>query len=87
MATAATEIRALTASAFRAPQKFVDFCRNGGKPLRGIVGGKELAGSMNVTFETIDPGTQEVLATVCEMGDAEVDLAVEAAQRAFIGTG
>jgi len=87
MATAATEIRALTASAFRAPQKFVDFCRNGGNPLRGVIGGKELAGTMNVTFETVDPGTQEVLATVCEMGDAEVDQAVEAAHRAFVGNG
>ena len=29
-------------------------------------------GSMNATFQTIDPGSQEVLATVCEMGEAEV---------------
>jgi acyl-CoA reductase-like NAD-dependent aldehyde dehydrogenase len=87
MATAATEIRALTASAFRAPQKFVDFCRNGGKPLGALIGGREVAGTMNVTFETIDPGSGEVLARICEMGDAEVDAAVTAAERAFAGNG
>jgi aldehyde dehydrogenase (NAD+) len=87
MATATSEIRALTASAFRTPEKFTEFCRNGGKPLRGIIGGEEVAGSMNVTFQTIDPGSQEVLATVCEMGEAEVARAVAAAQRAFDGNG
>jgi len=87
MASAATEIRALTASSFKAPQKFVDFCRNGGKPLGGLVNGREIAGTMNTTFQTIDPGSQELLATVYEMGDAEVELAVEAAQRAFEGNG
>jgi aldehyde dehydrogenase (NAD+) len=49
------------------------------------VDGKSISGSMNATFQTVDPGSQEVLATVCEMGDAEVALAVEAAQRAFQG--
>lgn len=87
MATAASEIRALTASAFTAPRKFVDFCHNGGKPLGGLINGREVAGTMNTTFQTIDPGTEELLATVCEMGDAEVDLAVEAAHKAFQGNG
>ena len=87
MATSPTEIRALTAAAFRAPQKFVDFCRNGGKPLAGLINGEEVTGTMNTTFQTIDPGSQELLATVCEMGDAEVDLAVEAADKAFRGNG
>src|SRR5215475_9584033 len=87
MATATPEIRALTASAFRAPAKFTEFCRNGGKPLGGVIGGEQVAGSMNVTFETIDPGSQEVLATVCEMGDAEVARAVDAAEQAFNGGG
>ena len=87
MATAALEIRALTAGAFRTPEKFNEFCRNGGKPLGGIVDGQHIAGTMNVTFETVDPGSQEVLATVCEMGDAEVARAVAAAQRAFDGDG
>jgi acyl-CoA reductase-like NAD-dependent aldehyde dehydrogenase len=87
MATAASEIRALTASAFRTPDKFTEFCRNGGRPLGGVIGGERVAGSMNVTFETIDPGSQELLATVCEMGDAEVARAVAAAQKAFDGYG
>ncbi|HVW01493.1 MAG TPA: aldehyde dehydrogenase family protein [Planctomycetaceae bacterium] len=83
MATALSEIRALTAAAFRTPDKFTEFCRNNGKPLGGVVNGEQIAGSMNATFQTIDPGSQEVLATVCEMGDAEVARAVAAAQRAF----
>src|SRR5262245_64011825 len=87
MATAASKIRALTASAFRTPEKFTEFCRNGGKPLGGVIGGEQVAGSMNATFQTVDPGTQEVLATVSEMGDDEVARAVAAAQRAFDGNG
>src|SRR6185295_14886917 len=87
MSTATSEIRALTAAAFRTPEKFTQFCRNGGKPLGGIIGGGQVAGSMNATFQTIDPGSQEVLATVSEMGDAEVARAVAAAQRAFGGDG
>jgi aldehyde dehydrogenase (NAD+) len=87
MATAISEIRALTASAFRTPKEFTEFCRNGGKPLGGIIGGEQVTGSMNATFQTIDPGSQEVLATVCEMGEAEVGRAVAAAQRAFDGSG
>jgi acyl-CoA reductase-like NAD-dependent aldehyde dehydrogenase len=83
MPASASEIRALTASAFTAPAKFRDFCRNGGKPLGGIIDGEPSAGSMNATFQTIDPGSQEVLATVSEMGEAEVARAVAAASRAF----
>jgi aldehyde dehydrogenase (NAD+) len=87
VATATSKIRALTASAFRTPEKFTEFCRNGGKPLGGVIDGEQVAGSMNATFQTIDPGSQEVLATVCEMGEAQVDRAVAAAQQAFDGSG
>ncbi|MFO0913494.1 MAG: aldehyde dehydrogenase family protein [Pirellulales bacterium] len=87
MATITTDIRALTAAAFRTPEKFIEFCRNHGKPLGGFIDGRQVPGSMNATFETIDPGTQEVLATVSEMGEAEVALAVAAAQRAYDGDG
>ncbi|MCA9130928.1 MAG: aldehyde dehydrogenase [Planctomycetales bacterium] len=87
MSTATTEIRAFTASAFQKPAKFIDFCRNDGRPLAGLIGGKEVRGTMNVTFETSDPGSLEVLATVCEMGQAEVALAVENAQQAFQKSG
>src|SRR5262245_615912 len=87
MPSTATEIRALTASAFRAPEKFTEFCRNSGKPLGGMIGGEPVAGSMNATFQTIDPGSQNVLATISEMGEGEVDRAVAAASRAFHGKG
>src|SRR5262245_24641957 len=87
MPSTASDIRALTASAFRTPEKFTDFCRNSGRPLGGMIGGEPAAGSMNATFQTIDPGSQNVLATVSEMGEAEVDRAVAAASRAFQGNG
>ena len=83
MSVASSEIRSLTAKKFDCPQKFTDFCSNGGKPLGGIIGGVETAGTMNATFETIDPGSHQVLATVCEMGAAEVNKAVLAAQNAY----
>lgn len=87
MATAAAEIQALTAAAFTTPDKFTEFCHNGGQPLGGVIGGRRVRGSMNATFETVDPGSQEVLATVCEMGEAEVAHAVDAATRAYQGEG
>ena len=87
MANSNTDIQAFTAAAFAAPNKFSEFCDNKGEPLGGFVDGKYIRGSMNVTFQTTDPGSQEVLATVCEMGEAEVSLAVEAASRAFDGEG
>ncbi len=86
MSIAAVEIQSFTASAFRSPVKFADFCKNNGKPLGGLIGGKSVRGMMNVTFETSDPGSLEVLATVCEMGQAEVADAVEIATRAFHGS-
>jgi len=87
MATATDQIQAFTAAQFSTPEKFTKFCNNGGKPLGGIINGESVSGSMNVTFESVDPGSQEVLARICEMGDAEVASAVDAAQRAFDGNG
>ena len=87
MAVAQAEIQAFTAASFSTPDKFTKFCDNGGKPLGGIIGGKSVPGSMNATLETIDPGSREVLATVCEMGEAEVARAVAAATRAYHGDG
>ncbi|MCA8989781.1 MAG: aldehyde dehydrogenase [Planctomycetaceae bacterium] len=87
MSTSTMDIRAFTASKFSTPEKFTKFCQNNGKPLGGFVDGEQITGSMNATFETTDPGTMQVLARVCEMGDAEVDQAVRAAQRAFDGDG
>ena len=87
MSTSTADIRAFTAAAFQTPDKFVQFCHNGGKPLAGIIGGEDVLGSMNATFQTTDPGSQELLATVCEMGQAEVSLAVDAATSAYQGQG
>jgi acyl-CoA reductase-like NAD-dependent aldehyde dehydrogenase len=87
MPTSVAEIRAFTAAAFTTPKKFTEFCHNGGQPLGGVIDGEWVRGSMNATFETIDPGSGEVLARICEMGDAEVRRAVDAAQRAFDGEG
>ena len=87
MSVAQAEIQAFTASAFATPEKFTQFCQNGGQPLGGLIGGQSVAGSMNATFQSCDPGSQELLATVCEMGAAEVDRAVAAATRAFHGNG
>ena len=87
MATATADVRAFTAAKFNTPDKFTQFCDNFGKPLGGFVGGDRIAGSMNATFQTTDPGSGDVLATVCEMGEAEVAQAVESAQRAFHGNG
>ncbi|MGI9473687.1 MAG: aldehyde dehydrogenase family protein [Rubripirellula sp.] len=87
MSTAHTEIQSLTASDFQTPESFVRFCHNDGEPLGGLINGKLIRGSLNATFETVDPGSMEVLATVCEMGHAEVDQAVVSAQRAFQGDG
>ena len=83
---AARDIQAFTASAFSTPRAFTDFASGNGKPLGALIGGESVTGTMNATFQTIDPGTQEVLATVCEMGKEDVDRAVTAAYKAFNGT-
>ena len=87
MSIARTEIQSLTAAQFETPESFTRFCQNGGQPLGGIIDGRSVRGSLNATFETVDPGSMEVLASVCEMGHAEVDRAVQSAQRAFRGNG
>jgi len=86
MSTAATQIRAFTADKFDPPAKVKEFCSNKDKALGGIIGGRCVQGTMNVSFETSDPGSMAVLATVCEMGPAEVDDAVNTAARAFHGS-
>ncbi len=87
MTVTAADIRSITAARFETPQKFLDFCANDGQPLGGIIGNEFVSGTMNATFETADPGSLEVLARVCEMGQAEVDAAVQAGLRAFHGNG
>jgi aldehyde dehydrogenase (NAD+) len=56
-----------------------------GKPKRMFIDGKWVEAASGKTFDTINPSTGEVLATVAE-GDAEdIDRAVAAARRAFTG--
>lgn len=55
--------------------------RIGSVPL--LIDGKEVEVSGGGTFETLDPATGEVIATLVAAGEAEVDAAVRAARRAF----
>lgn len=48
-----------------------------------FIGGKWLPSASGKTFETINPATEEVLAEVAEGDGQDIDLAVEAARRAF----
>jgi aldehyde dehydrogenase (NAD+) len=52
-----------------------------------LVGGKAAAASDGETFETYDPGSGEVLATVPQFNERDVDRAVSVAQQAFDKTG
>jgi acyl-CoA reductase-like NAD-dependent aldehyde dehydrogenase len=54
---------------------------------RPLVGGKEVEASDGSTFETHDPGSGEVLATVPNLTAKDVDTAVAAAQKAFDKSG
>jgi aminomuconate-semialdehyde/2-hydroxymuconate-6-semialdehyde dehydrogenase len=50
-----------------------------------FIGGKRLPSRSGRSFENVNPATEEVLGTVAEGAAAEVDLAVEAASKAFHG--
>jgi aldehyde dehydrogenase (NAD+) len=56
-------------------------------PLGGVIDGRDVLASDGATFDTLDPGTGERLASVAAMGQAEVDRAVEAARTAFAHSG
>ncbi|MDO8614005.1 MAG: aldehyde dehydrogenase family protein [Dehalococcoidia bacterium] len=58
-----------------------DFLSSG--PKRLLIGGRWEESASGKTFETLDPATGQVLARVAEGDDADVDLAVKAARRAF----
>lgn len=55
--------------------------------VRMIIGGEKVLASDGATFETLDPGTGEVLATVASAGPGDVDAAVKAARKAFTESG
>src|SRR3989344_4028843 len=54
-----------------------------GKPKLLLIDGKLVPALSGRTFETINPSTGKVLAQVAEAGEADIDLAVAAARRAF----
>ena len=56
-------------------------------PLKGIVGGKDVAGSAGETMKTIDPGSGKTLAEFCCLSPEDVDRAVGAAAHAFKKSG
>ncbi len=56
-----------------------------GKPKLLLIDGKHVPAKSGRTFQTINPTTGKVLAEVAEAGEADIDLAVAAARRAFEG--
>ena len=56
-------------------------------PLKSFVGGKWIEAADGSTFITKDPGSGEQLAEVTALSAADVDLAVQAADKAFRTTG
>jgi len=48
-----------------------------------FIGGEFVAAKSGKSFETINPATEQVLATVAEAGQADVDRAVKAARKAY----
>src|SRR5438874_10775194 len=48
-----------------------------------FIGGQWTAAQSGKTFDTINPATEEVIASVAEADAADVDLAVKAARKAF----
>ncbi|MBI3946902.1 MAG: aldehyde dehydrogenase, partial [Armatimonadetes bacterium] len=63
------------------PPEVADFLA--GSPLAAVVGGQPLESASGETFATRDPGSGAVLAEVHAMQPADVDRAVQAADRAF----
>ncbi len=55
------------------------------KPHQLLIDGKRLPSSSGRTFKSLNPATEEVIATIAEGNEADVDRAVAAARRAFEG--
>jgi acyl-CoA reductase-like NAD-dependent aldehyde dehydrogenase len=56
------------------------------RPSYGLfIGGRFVESAGGSTFKTINPSSEEVLAEITEAGEADVDLAVRAARKAFEG--
>ena len=50
---------------------------------KALIGGRQVAAQSGATFDAINPATNQLLARVAACGEAEVDLAVASARRAF----
>jgi aldehyde dehydrogenase (NAD+) len=57
------------------------------QPLKMFIGGRWVEAAGGKTFETRDPGTGQALARVAAGDEADVHLAVQAAQEAFVKSG
>src|SRR6201992_2515518 len=55
------------------------------KPHQLLIDGRRVPSASGRTFKSINPATEEVLATIAEGNEADVDRAVAAARRAFEG--
>src|ERR1700749_367056 len=55
------------------------------KPQGLLINGRRVASATGATFRSLNPATEEVIATVAEGNEADVDRAVAAARRAFEG--
>jgi aldehyde dehydrogenase (NAD+) len=55
------------------------------KPHQLLIDGKRLPSSSGRTFKSLNPATEQVIATIAEGNEADVDRAVAAARRAFEG--
>ena len=54
-------------------------------PQQLLIDGRRVPSSSGRTFKSLNPATEEVIATIAEGNEADVDLAVAAARRAFEG--
>src|ERR1700760_1895752 len=55
------------------------------KPHQLLIDGRRVPSASGRTFKSINPATEQVIATIAEGNEADVNLAVAAARRAFEG--
>ena len=55
------------------------------KPHQLLIDGRRMPSSSGRTFKSLNPATEEVIATIAEGNEVDVDRAVAAARRAFEG--
>jgi aldehyde dehydrogenase (NAD+) len=55
------------------------------KPQQLLIDGRRVSSASGRTFKSLNPATEQVIATIAEANEVDVDLAVAAARRAFEG--